>query len=93
MFSGNVGIKNTQPNVTLYVSGDVNISGRLSYGTLSANSPHFLETAGSPEPLCIKSSIGKYVGCMVDEGFDFKCRIDNRCNRKYLDVMLEEDIQ
>jgi len=91
--SGKVGIGNTKPNVTLDVSGNVNVSGRLSYGTLAANSPHFLETMGSPEPLCVKSSSGKYVGCMVDENFEFECRVDDRCNRKYLDSKLAEEVE
>ncbi len=91
--SGNVGIGNTQPNVTLGVSGNLNVSGRISYGTLSANSPHFLETMGAPEPLCIKSAIGKYVGCMADENFEFECKIDDRCSRKFLDAKLSEEIE
>ena len=91
--NGNVGIGNTIPNVTLSVSGNANVSGRLSYGTLAANSPHFLETAGQPEPLCIKSAIGKYVGCMVDENFEFNCKIDDKCNRKFLDSRLGEEIE
>jgi len=90
--NGFVGISNTKPNVTFYVSGNANVSGRLSYGTLAANSPHFLETMGSPEPLCVKAAIGKYVGCMVDDNFEFKCSIDDRCNRKYLDARLSQEI-
>ena len=60
---------------------------------MAANSPHFLETAGLPEPLCIKSTMGKYVGSMVDGGFEFKCRIDDRCTRKFLDIKLAEEIE
>jgi len=91
--AGNVGIGNTIPNVTLGVSGNVNVSGRLSYGTLAANSPHFLETAGQPEPLCVKAFNGKYVGCMVDDNFEFTCKIDDRCSRKYLDAKLAEEVE
>ncbi|MBI1936435.1 hypothetical protein HYS31_08460 [Candidatus Woesearchaeota archaeon] len=91
--TGKVGIGATSPNVTFHVSGAANVSGRLSYGTLAANSPHFFETIGKAEPLCIKSKIGKYVGCMIDENFEFVCRIDDRCSRKYLDASLSEEIE
>jgi len=89
---GKVGIGNTIPNVTLDISGSVNVSGRLSYGSLSANSPHFFETQGVPEPLCVKSSTGIYVGCIVDENFQFVCKVEEKCNRKYLEVKLNEEI-
>src|SRR3989338_1172172 len=48
---------------------------------------------GSTEPLCVKSSSGKYVVCMVDENFEFECRVDDRCNRKYLDSKLAEEVE
>ncbi len=60
---------------------------------MAANSPHFLETMGAPEPFCIKSLTGRYVGCEIDENFEFTCRVDDRCNAKWMDIKLEEEIE
>jgi hypothetical protein len=59
--NGNVGIGTTAPQRKLHVIGDGNFTGDLSYGTLSANSPHAFINFKPGQPLK-KTEI-----CMVAE--------------------------
>lgn len=42
--------------------------------------------------MCLKNVKGIYTGCVIGENFEWKCQIDDRCSRKYLDAKLEEEI-